>query len=56
MLMLRQYLTTGIEIAGATSITVGSGLQFGLPVGLIVGGVLAIVFSYFASDDFGDEV
>jgi len=54
-MLFRQYLTTSIEIAGATSITVGSGLQFGLPVALIVGGVLAIVFSYFASDDFGDE-
>lgn len=54
-MMLRQYLTTGLEVVGATSITVGSGLQFGLPVGLIVGGALAIVFSYFATD-FGDEV
>ena len=53
-LLIRAYLTTAFEIAGAVSITVGSGLEFGLPVGLIVGGVLAIGFSYFASD--GDDI
>lgn len=48
---MRQWLTTVIELCGATSITVGVGLCFGLGVALIVGGVLALVFSYLASSE-----
>jgi len=48
---MRQWLTTAIEICGAASITIGVGLCFGLGISLIVGGILALVFSYLASSE-----
>jgi len=49
--LMRENITTVVEIAGAGSICAGVGLRFGVDFGLIVGGIFAIVFSYLAGNE-----
>jgi hypothetical protein len=49
--LMRDNITTAVEIAGAGSICAGVGLHFGFDFGLIVGGIFALVFSYLAGNE-----
>ena len=49
--LMRENVTTAVEIAGAGSVCAGIGLHFGFDFGLIVGGIFAIVFSYLAGNE-----
>jgi hypothetical protein len=45
---MRKNLTTALECVGGFCIAGGVSLQFGVGFGLIIGGVLAVVFAYLA--------
>jgi phage shock protein PspC (stress-responsive transcriptional regulator) len=49
--LMRENITTAVEIAGAGSVCAGIGLHFGFDFGLIVGGIFALVFSYLAGNE-----
>ena len=48
---MRDYITTITELIGATMISVGLGVIFGVGAALIAGGILVVVGSILA--DFG---
>jgi hypothetical protein len=48
---MRDYITTITELIGATMISVGLGVIFGLGAALIAGGILVVIGSILA--DFG---
>lgn len=45
---MRDVVTTVGELAGGAAIAAGAGWWWGVPAGLIVGGVLAVFFSWAA--------
>lgn len=45
---MREKLTTLLECVGGCAIASGVCVQFGLGFGLIIGGVLAVVFAFLA--------
>jgi hypothetical protein len=45
---MRDQITTIIELIGATMISVGLGIIFGIGAALIAGGVLVVVGSFLA--------
>lgn len=48
---MRDYITTATELIGATMISVGLGVIFGIGAALISGGILIVIGSILA--DFG---
>lgn len=46
--MMREKISTAVEVAGALSISIGVGVILGIGSALIAGGILAIVGSVLA--------
>jgi hypothetical protein len=46
--LMRENLTTAVEIAGAILITVGVGLALGAAAGCIIGGIFCLGFGWMA--------
>ena len=43
---MREWLSTGLEVAGAAAVVAGVGVLAGVGVALVVGGVLAAGFGW----------
>lgn len=46
---MRERVTTGVEILGASLVTAGIGVLFGLGAALIVAGVACLLLGYLAA-------